>query len=98
MSRSPSLIDVVLAELDGAALEALADLLAPLLAAKQPALPQADGWIDTKAAGDYLGISRNAIHRMTAERSIPFEQDCAGAKCWFKRSQLDAWRRGEWRR
>ena len=30
--------------------------------------------------------------RMTAERRIPFSQDRPGARCWFRRSDLDRWR------
>ncbi len=95
--RSPTLADVLLGELerDAATLEALADRLAPLLAARQPAQPQTDGWIDTKGAAEHLGITRTALHRLTAERTVPFEQDGPGTKCWFKCSELDAWRRGE---
>lgn len=59
----------------------------------QPA-PQEDGWLDGARAAAYLDISRNALHKHTAARTIPFEQDRAGCKCWFKRSDLDAWRTG----
>jgi hypothetical protein len=53
-----------------------------------------DGWLDSTAAAKYLGISRNALNEHTATRSIPFEQDGPGCKCWFERDQLDAWRMG----
>jgi hypothetical protein len=51
--------------------------------------------MDSKAAAAYLGISIHALHKLTAAREIPFEQDGPGCKCWFRRSQLDRWRRGE---
>jgi excisionase family DNA binding protein len=88
------LADVLLAEFgsDPTALEALADRLAPLIAARQPTRAE-DGWIDTRTAAEYLGLTRTSLHRLTAERAVPFEQDGPGAKCWFKRSELDAWRR-----
>lgn len=93
------MVDVLLSELerDPGALEALAERLAPLVAVRQPTEPQPDGWIDTKAAAEYLGLTYNALRKHTAERTIPFEQDTPGGKCWFKRSELDAWRRGEYR-
>jgi len=60
-----------------------------------------DAWIDSTTAADYLGLTKPALHRLTSSRSIPFEQDCQGGKCWFKRSELDDWRRaggaGAWR-
>jgi hypothetical protein len=40
----------------------------------------------------HLGITTNGLHKLTASRSIPFEQDGPNCRCWFKRSELDAWR------
>jgi hypothetical protein len=66
----------------------LAERLAPYL---RPA--QTDGgWLDTKAAAAHLGISTHAMHRLSAERAIPFSQSAPGAKCYFRRSDLDEWR------
>jgi hypothetical protein len=58
---------------------------------QQPA-PRDDGWLDTKRAAEYLGITTSGLHKLTAGRLIPFEQDGPGCRCWFKRSELDAWR------
>jgi hypothetical protein len=55
----------------------------------------AGGWLDTRAAAAYAGCSVNALHKAMARREVEFEQDVAGGKAWFKRSALDAWRRGE---
>jgi hypothetical protein len=74
---------------DPEALAELADALAPHLGDS----PDADRWMDAKAAAAYVGLpSVNALHKLTAARLIPFEQDVRGGKCWFKRSALDAWR------
>jgi hypothetical protein len=59
-----------------------------------------DSWMGTRAAADYLGMTTNAVHRMTAKGhvpgGIPFEQPAGpGGKCYFQRSRLDAWRRGD---
>jgi excisionase family DNA binding protein len=51
-----------------------------------------DRWMTTREAAEYLRLSVNALHRLTAERRIPFEQDAPGARCWFRRTELDAWR------
>jgi excisionase family DNA binding protein len=50
--------------------------------------------MDSKQAAAYLGISPSSLWKLTAARDIPFEQDKPGGKCWFKRSELDAWRAG----
>jgi hypothetical protein len=53
----------------------------------------ADRWLDTREAATYLGLTPNALHKLTAARQIPFAQDVPGGKCWFLRSELSAWRR-----
>lgn len=83
----------LVAQLDDDALAELATRLAPFL--PQPAPADRDGWLTTREAAKYLGITPNALHKLTAARAIPFEQDGPGAKCWFRRSELDAWRRGQ---
>jgi hypothetical protein len=91
--RSPDLAASIVASLDDPALDALADLLAPKLERRlKRAAKTDDGWLDAKRAADYAGLSVNALHKLTAERAIPFEQEGPGCKCWFKRSELDAWR------
>lgn len=51
-------------------------------------------WLDSRAAAAYLGMSVAALHKHTAARTIPFEQEAPNGKCWFDREALDAWRRG----
>ena len=53
----------------------------------------ADDWLDTRSASEYLGIHRDSLRRLAAERAIPAEQTGAGCKLFFRRSDLDAWRR-----
>lgn len=89
------LVRALIAELQGdeGAMRELAIALAPYL--PQPSPADEDRWLSTREAAEHLGLSVAAMHRLTAERSVPFEQDGPGAKCWFKRGALDAWRRGE---
>ena len=88
---SVALAHAMLDALDDDALDALADRLAPRLAARLSVAE--DGWLDAKAAADYLGLpSVNAIHRLSAERRIPASQDREGGKLYFQRSALDRWR------
>lgn len=57
-----------------------------------PDPPAVDAWLDTRAAAEHLSISVHALHRLVAERRVPFHQDRPGAKCWFRRAELDQWR------
>jgi hypothetical protein len=76
--------------------EALAEL-AGLLTSHLPSKSDAgdDRWLSTKDAAAYLGLTPNALHKLTAARAVPFEQEASGGKCWFLRSALDQWRRGQ---
>lgn len=85
-----SLAAALLAELDDQALDELADALWPRLRARLE--PQADRWLTTAEAAEHLGISIDALHRLTAARAIPFSQERPGAKCYFRQLELDSWR------
>lgn len=76
-------------------LDALADRLAPRVAALVRQQEDGDGWLDSAAAADYLALSKNALHKLSSSKAIPLEQESPGCKLWFRRSDLDAWRRGE---
>jgi hypothetical protein len=75
-------------------LRALAELLAPYLPAPAPPADE-DGWLCTREAAEYAGTTPAALHKAMAAREIHFEQDTPGGKGWFKRADVDAWRRGE---
>jgi excisionase family DNA binding protein len=55
-------------------------------------------WLDCRHAAKYLGVHRDTLRKLAAERAIPSEQDGPGCKLYFRRSDLDAWRRGGGRR
>jgi hypothetical protein len=78
---------------DEGGLQRLAELLAPYLPA--PTSPSEDRWMDSREAAAYAGTTRDALHKAMAAREVRFEQDCKGGKAWFKRADIDAWRRGE---
>ncbi|HTX13174.1 MAG TPA: helix-turn-helix domain-containing protein [Solirubrobacteraceae bacterium] len=78
-------LDVVLAH--------LADLVAErLMACLSAPVEEADEWLDTRKAAEYLGVHRDTIRRLAAERVIPSEQEGAGCKLYFRRKDLDTWR------
>ena len=55
---------------------------------------RADEWFDSRHAADYLGVHRDTLRKLAAERAIPSEQDSPNCKLYFRRSDLDAWRHG----
>jgi excisionase family DNA binding protein len=89
-----ALARALLAELGPEELAVLAERLQPFLRGAGVPVPAAasDGWMTTKQAAEYLGISVHALHRLTAAREIPFSQAGPGARCFFKKSDLDEWR------
>jgi excisionase family DNA binding protein len=81
------LFDRLLVRASRETIERLAGRLGPYLA-----YAATDRWMTTDEAALYLALTRNALHKLTAARAIPFTQDCRGGKLYFKRSELDAWR------
>jgi excisionase family DNA binding protein len=69
----------------------LADGIAERLLARLGSA-QDDTWLDTAGAASYLGCHRDTLRKLKARRAIPFEQERPGAKLYFRRSDLDAWR------
>lgn len=53
-----------------------------------------DEWFDSRHAAEYLGLHRDTLRKLAAERAIPSEQDGPGCKLYFRRSDLDDWRNG----
>jgi hypothetical protein len=79
---------------DEAGLRRLAELLAPYMPA--PAAPsEPDRWLNSREAAEYAGTTRHGLHKAMAAREVHFEQDVPGGRAWFKRADIDAWRRGE---
>lgn len=72
----------------------LAEIVAERVAARlaEPERQRSDEWLDSRRAAEYLGIGRDSLRRLAAERSIPTEQAGVGCKLFFRRSALDAWR------
>ena len=74
----------------------LAELVAARVAERLmlPRQEEADQWLDTRRAAEYLGIHRDSLRRLAAEGTIPTEQVGAGCKLYFRRTDLDSWRCG----
>ena len=78
---------------DDGGLRRLAELLMPYL--RVPMAASEDRWMNSREAAEYAGTTLRALHKAMAAREIHFEQDAPGGKAWFKRADIDAWRRGE---
>lgn len=73
----------------------LAERVAARIAVQAPGSADGAGeWLDSRHAAEYLGVHRDTLRKLAAERSIPSEQDGPGCKLYFRRSDLDAWRQG----
>jgi excisionase family DNA binding protein len=84
---------------DPAARTRLAEIIAPVLRSELGGIDSDDDrWLTAREAAAYVGLSVQALYRHTSARTIPFEQTETGGKMWFKRADLDRWRRGEWQR
>lgn len=86
-------------ELDEAALERLADKLAPRVAQLLGAQQSGDGYLrGAQAAADYLGCSRDRIYELVEQNRVEFRKDglqpAPGARdrrpLMFRREWLDA--------
>lgn len=76
-------------------LEHIADRLAAVMTDRLAVSDtRPDEWFDSRHAAEYLGVHRDTLRKLAAERAIPSEQDGPGCKLYFRRSDLDAWRRG----
>lgn len=84
-----SVIETVLAQLADRVAAVVVDRLS---SAEKPSA--ADEWLDSRHAAEYLGVHRDTLRKLAAERTIPSEQDGPGCKLYFRRSEMDAWRQG----
>lgn len=86
-----SFAHVLLAELDDQALDELARLLAPRLAALSQ--QGGDGWLrGADAIAEYIGAPRSRVYALASADRIPIERD--GSALVARRSELDRWLRG----
>lgn len=75
-------------------LERIADRVAAAIADRLTTHNDGDGeWFDSRHAAEYLGVHRDTLRKLAAERAIPSEQDRPGCKLYFRRSDLDDCRR-----
>jgi excisionase family DNA binding protein len=90
-ARASSPSDGVLDALISQIAEQIAAVVVAQLAAARP--DDQDEWLDSRRAAEYLGVHRDTLRKLAAERSIPAEQDGRGCKLFFRRVDLNEWRR-----
>jgi excisionase family DNA binding protein len=83
---SSAVASALLAELDDAALAALADRLAPLLAGHQT-VSQPDPWLTVDQAAAYLACRRQRVYNLVSQRRLRHAKD--GSRVLFRRQWLD---------
>jgi excisionase family DNA binding protein len=73
----------------------LADLVVDRLIERTEAHRTNDvgAWLDARTAAEYLGVHRDTLRKLAAQRAIPTHQDGPGCKLYFRRDELDEWRR-----
>ncbi len=73
----------------------LADLVVDRLVERATAEKDEDRneWMDARAAAEHLGVHRDTLRKLAAERAVPVHQDGPGCKLYFRRDELDEWRR-----
>lgn len=54
---------------------------------------RASEWLDARSAAEYLGIHRDTLRKLAAERAVPVHQDGPRCKLYFRREEPDDWRR-----
>jgi excisionase family DNA binding protein len=74
--------------LDEATLHRVADLIAERLMLS-PANGASSPWMPTPLAAEYLSLSVDALHRLSAASAIPHRKQ--GGRLLFNRVELDAW-------
>lgn len=85
-SGEPSMLDALI---DDVVERVASAVVQQLTAGRDQAIGE---WLDSRTAADYLGVHRDTLRKLAAERTIPAHQDGPGCKLFFRRSDLDRWR------
>jgi excisionase family DNA binding protein len=74
-------------------LEQLAERILERLERREAPADQAplSPWLTLSQACAYLGLSRNALYKLTAARAIPCRKKQGGQGLRFRRDELDQW-------
>lgn len=67
------------------------DAIAARVAELLPTDVAASPWLDVPGACAYLGLSKDALYKLTARKPPAIPLHRVGSRIWFKRDELDAW-------
>jgi excisionase family DNA binding protein len=87
MAVSPPLAQAVLDALDDTALDALAELLAPRLAARLGTPAKVSPWLDASGSAEYLATTRARVYDLVQLGKLSPRRD--GRRLLFRRDDLD---------
>jgi excisionase family DNA binding protein len=87
MAASAPLAQALIEALDEPALDALAELLAPRLAARFSAPAGASPWLDASGAAEYLATTRGRLYDLVQLGKLSPRRD--GRRLLFRRDDLD---------
>jgi excisionase family DNA binding protein len=87
LSQMPNVLEQVLEEV-----RSLRHELKAFPATTQPITSyEKDGWLDSKDAASYLGMSKNTFEKHRYKATNTIKAYMVGGKNFFKRSDLDRW-------
>ena len=69
----------------------IAARVAQLIQQTSPTEPAGSPWLDVDGAAAYLGLSRDAVYKLSAARAIPVRKKQGGQGLRFHRVELDEW-------
>jgi excisionase family DNA binding protein len=78
--------------LDSGTIETLSESVAARIVDLLRDRAEADGWMTSAEAAEYLAVPISTLRKWTAAGTVPFSQDVEGGRCYFKRDELDRWR------
>jgi excisionase family DNA binding protein len=87
MANSATLARALVDSFDDDALDALAELLAPRLAARLETPASTSPWLDAAGAAEYLSTSRDRVYDLVQLRKLEPRRD--GRRLLFRRDDLD---------
>lgn len=82
-----ALAAALIAELDEATLDALADRLTTRIAGRVTATPEP--WLTVEEAAKHLRCPKSRIYALVSAKRIPHHRD--GSRLLFRANELDAW-------
>lgn len=72
-------------------IDAIAERAAEIVLARLDASADRGGWLDVKAAAEYLGCTEGRVRKLVERRQIPYSQEAPGCRVFLSKADLDRW-------